>query len=83
MNNGRAFSMPEQGKKSELVSTGQLKNNLAEVIKGKDKAKPTALKCRQKTIEYLGEEVGLSQIARNVFGLPNTAENRRLVRGNP
>jgi len=52
VNNGRAFSMPEQGKKSELVPIGQLKNNLVEVIKGKDKAKPTALKCRQKTIEY-------------------------------
>ena len=72
--------MPEQGKKSELVPTGQLKNNLVEVIKGKDKAKPTALKCRQKTIEYLGEEVGLSQIARNVFGLPNTDLISRLVR---
>lgn len=55
MNNGRAFSMPEQGKKSELVPTGQLKNNLVEVIKGKDKAKPTALKCRQKTTEYKRE----------------------------
>ena len=40
--------MPEQGKDPSL----QLKNNLVEVIKGKDKAKPTALKRRQKTIEY-------------------------------
>lgn len=75
--------MPEQGKKAELVSTGQLKNNLVEVIKRKDKAKPTALKRRQKTIEYLGEEVGLSQIARNVFVLPNTDFSNRLVRGQP
>ncbi len=75
--------MPEQGKKSELVSTGQLKNNLAEVMKEKNKAKSTALKRRQKTIEYLGEEVGLSQIARNVFGLPNTDFTSSLVRGNP
>jgi hypothetical protein len=44
--------MPEQGKKSELVPIGQLKNNLVEVIKGENKAKLTALKCRQKTIEY-------------------------------
>ena len=44
--------MPEQGKKSKLVRTERLKNNLAEVIKGKDKAKPTVLKRRQKTIEY-------------------------------
>ena len=44
--------MSEQSKKSELVPIGQLKNNLVEVIKGKDKAKPTALKCGQKTIEY-------------------------------
>ena len=73
--------MPEQGKKSELVQTGQLKNNLAEVMKGENKAKPTALKRRQKTIEYLGSESWMSQIARNVFGLPNTDFTSRLVRG--
>ena len=81
MNNGRAFSMPEQGKKSELVRTGQLKNILAEVMKEKNKAKSTALKRRQKTIEYLGSESWMSQIARNVFGLPNTDFTSRLVRG--
>lgn len=75
--------MPEQGKKSELVQTGQLKNNLAEVMKGENKAKPTALKRRQKTIEYLGSESWMSQIARNVFGLPNTDFTSRLVRGQP
>ena len=75
--------MPEQGKKSELVQTGQLKNILAEVMKEKNKAKPTALKRRQKTIEYLGSESWMSQIARNVFGLPNTDFTSRLVRGQP
>ena len=77
------FSMPEQGKKSEFVQTGQLKNILAEVMKEKNKAKSTALKHRQKTIEYLGSESWMSQIARNVFVLPNTDFPNRLVRGQP
>ena len=38
------------------------------------KAQPIALKRRRNDNLISGEEVGLSVIARNVFGLPNTAE---------
>ena len=75
--------MPEQGKKSELVQLGQLKKYFSGGDERKKQGEVYSLKTQAKDNLINDWEIWFDDIARNVFGLPNTDFTSRLVRGKP